>query len=260
MQMKRTVYVLGPTLFLLLAPLQVAPGQSPRFLRGDADASGKIEVTDAIFVLGYLFLGDRAPTCLDAADANDTGDLDISDPIFVLSWLFLGGRSPPAPGLNECGSDPTADGLSCIYFEPCAPATSETEALMVLVEYESMDGLVNFMFECQERGIKPAVLSKGSFVAEHCQVFKMLQMYGLEIIGWCGPVLWGMSYAEQRDLARWTKDTIEACTGSPLKAIGTRLFGTDVTTCRIAEELGIPYVFARGTTGTRATVYKPAEH
>lgn len=245
---------------LVLAPAGMVRAQPAEFLRGDADSSGEVDITDAIFVLGHLFLGSRSPTCLDAADADDSGVIDITDAISVLSWLFLGGAAPPAPGPETCGPDPTEDALSCVYFPACAPAVTRTDALMVLVEYESTDGLVNFAFDCQKRGIEPVVLAKAGFVAENCDLFRTLARYGVEIIGWCGPPLWEMPYDEQRELVLETKEAIEACTGEPLRMISTRLFGTDATTCRVAEDLGIPYVFARGTTGSRATVYKPAEH
>jgi hypothetical protein len=99
------------------------PGSSlflPRpsgFRRGDVDANGTPEITDAVRLLGFLFLGEARPPCLDAGDADDTGELDISDPMFILSHLFLGGPAPPAPGPTDCGSDPTADNLP-----ECLPA------------------------------------------------------------------------------------------------------------------------------------------
>ncbi len=87
------------------------------FRRGDANASGSLDVSDAIRLLGTLFgIAAGSPLCLlcaDAADTNDDGQLNITDPIFLLQFLFLGGPSPPAP-FPECGPDPTAvDGISC---------------------------------------------------------------------------------------------------------------------------------------------------
>lgn len=92
----------------------------PVFHRGDADGSGEINVTDAIFKLGFLFLGGPEPQCLDAADANDDGQLNITGGIYILNWLFLGGPVPPAPGPTSepCGPDPTEDPLTnadCVY-------------------------------------------------------------------------------------------------------------------------------------------------
>ena len=50
------------------------------FVRGDANGDGSIDITDAIFTLGFLFLGGGAPPCEDAADADDRGTLEITDP------------------------------------------------------------------------------------------------------------------------------------------------------------------------------------
>ena len=71
-----------------------------------------VTLTDAVRVLGRLFLGDDPLPCEDAADGNDDGSLDITDAIYVLSHLFLGGPEPPPP-FAEAGTDPTPDGLTC---------------------------------------------------------------------------------------------------------------------------------------------------
>jgi len=87
-----------------------------RFRRADSDASGTVDLTDAISVLGHLFLGASEPGCLDAADADDSGVLDLTDAIFSLGWQFLGGPAPPAPGTSTCGGDPSADNFkACVY-------------------------------------------------------------------------------------------------------------------------------------------------
>ncbi len=82
------------------------------FLRGDADSNEKVELTDAVRILGFLFQGKQEPSCLDAADTNDNGKIDISDAISLLQYLFLGGSSPGLP-YPARGIDPTADGLGC---------------------------------------------------------------------------------------------------------------------------------------------------
>ncbi len=82
------------------------------FIRGDADTDGKPGLTDAIFILGHLFRGGRAPACLTAADVDDDGDVNITDAVYLLNFLFIGSRTPPAP-FPGCGPDPTEDELSC---------------------------------------------------------------------------------------------------------------------------------------------------
>ena len=61
-----------------------APGdlaEITTFIRGDANGDGKVNVTDALITLGYLFLKGERPNCFDAADANDDGKINIHDPI-----------------------------------------------------------------------------------------------------------------------------------------------------------------------------------
>ncbi len=99
---------------------------APSFVRGAADDSRSVDVSDAMFILAYLFgRGDR-PECSDAADVNDDGWLDVSDPVHLLRWLFAGGElpRPPSPGGDEllphCGIDATVDDLDCTSFPACS--------------------------------------------------------------------------------------------------------------------------------------------
>ena len=89
------------------------------FLRGDANADGKVDIADGVATLGFLFGGDQAPSCLDAADTDDSGQIDIADSIGIFNFLFLNGVPPAPPGRNKCGEDPTDDGLSCNKYSEC---------------------------------------------------------------------------------------------------------------------------------------------
>src|SRR5262249_55673870 len=61
----------------------------------------------------YLFLGNSDPYCFDALDADDDGNLNLTDAISVLGYLFLGGKyAIPAP-FPDAGVDPTPDDLTC---------------------------------------------------------------------------------------------------------------------------------------------------
>lgn len=82
------------------------------FRRGDADGDGRMTITDAITVLVVLFRDPTRPACLDASDADDSGRVDLTDAIVLLEHLFRG-RVLPAPA-GACGSDPTADRLTCV--------------------------------------------------------------------------------------------------------------------------------------------------
>ena len=70
-------------------------------VRGDANEDGAVDVSDAIGILGMLFLG-TTPLCQEASNANADAAVDISDPLVILTRLFLGGP-PPAPPFPDCG-------------------------------------------------------------------------------------------------------------------------------------------------------------
>ena len=68
----------------------------PHFIRGDANTDERVDVSDAIKVVRYLFSG-VAVTCLDAADSNDDGAVNITDAVYLLDHMYRGGAEPPAP-------------------------------------------------------------------------------------------------------------------------------------------------------------------
>ena len=88
------------------------------FLRGDADGKNKLLITDAIFILSFLFLGGPDPPCKQSADVDDNGTIGINDAIRLLNFLFLGGPEPPPPQ-GSCGLDPTLDPLDCRAEQLC---------------------------------------------------------------------------------------------------------------------------------------------
>jgi hypothetical protein len=86
----------------------VGPGSSPsfgvnsgywqenlyEFMRGDANNDGVINVSDAIFLLNYLFRSGPEPDPYALGDANNDGQILVGDAIFLLNYLFRGGPAP----------------------------------------------------------------------------------------------------------------------------------------------------------------------
>lgn len=106
------------SVFVRLRVLEVPA--APRFIRGDDDGNGVIDIADPIFSLAYQFAGGPA-TCPDALDTDDSGEVNISDPIYSLACQFSGGPAPPAP-FPGCGEDPTEDSLDCASPPFCTGA------------------------------------------------------------------------------------------------------------------------------------------
>ena len=88
----------------------------PTFLRGDANRDGKLDISDPIYTLGFLFLGNPVDlSCTDAADVDDSGAVGIADAIFTFQYLFypeVNTQRIPLP-FPEASIDPTPDSLDC---------------------------------------------------------------------------------------------------------------------------------------------------
>jgi hypothetical protein len=91
---------------------------SPTFRRGYINADTRIDISDGITMLGYLFLGGTWPECMNAADVNDDNRADLSDAISLFNYLFNGGAAPRAP-FEACGADPTPGNLGCTRSVQC---------------------------------------------------------------------------------------------------------------------------------------------
>lgn len=100
------------------AGLGTCEDRSIPFRRGDANADGSQDISDALSILSHLLLGGRTPACEKSADTDDSGTLELTDAVRLLGFLFLGDAQPPAP-FAACGIDVTADGLPCASYGAC---------------------------------------------------------------------------------------------------------------------------------------------
>jgi hypothetical protein len=89
-------------------------------MRGDANADGEnLNVSDAVYLLQYLFESGTGISCRDAADANDDERTNLADAVYLLQFLFVEGPRIPAP-YPDCGIDTTGEGqLGCESYPPC---------------------------------------------------------------------------------------------------------------------------------------------
>jgi len=90
------------------------------FRRGDGNADGTVDISDGVFCLCFFFLG-CDQTCIEACNANDDAKWDLTDAIYIFNWLFLGGSRPPSPGPFDCGPDPqdSASYEGCRSYKSC---------------------------------------------------------------------------------------------------------------------------------------------
>lgn len=65
-------------------------------LCGDADGNTIITISDAVFLISYVFAGGPAPSPIDSGEADCNGMVTISDAVYVINYIFAGGAAPCA--------------------------------------------------------------------------------------------------------------------------------------------------------------------
>ncbi len=65
-----------------------------QWLSGDADNSGIINVSDAVFLLNYIFHGGPTPAESYLGDTDCDGDIDLADVIALINYIFAGWYEP----------------------------------------------------------------------------------------------------------------------------------------------------------------------
>jgi hypothetical protein len=68
----------------------------PAYVCGDANGSGAVSISDAVYLINYIFAGGPAPNPVVAADANCSGTVSISDAVYLINYIFAGGAAPCA--------------------------------------------------------------------------------------------------------------------------------------------------------------------
>ncbi len=64
------------------------------FTCGDADANLVVNISDAVYLIGYIFGGGNPPIILESGDVDTNGIVNISDAVYLIAYIFGGGAAP----------------------------------------------------------------------------------------------------------------------------------------------------------------------
>ncbi|MCC6963933.1 MAG: VCBS repeat-containing protein [candidate division Zixibacteria bacterium] len=71
-------------------------GDLCEFVCGDADGSAAISISDAVYLINFIFAGGPAPNPLLSGDADCSNAISISDAVYLINYIFAGGPAPCA--------------------------------------------------------------------------------------------------------------------------------------------------------------------
>jgi hypothetical protein len=63
---------------------------------GDINGSGDVDISDAVYIVRYIFGGGQPPFGGQVGDLNCDGSCDISDAVYLMQYIFAGGPVPCA--------------------------------------------------------------------------------------------------------------------------------------------------------------------
>jgi hypothetical protein len=67
---------------------------APPNICGDANGSRAVDISDAVYLIAYIFAGGASPLPYASGDADCSGAVDISDAVFLIAYIFSGGSLP----------------------------------------------------------------------------------------------------------------------------------------------------------------------
>jgi Subtilase family/Dockerin type I domain len=66
----------------------------PAYICGDANGDLTINVSDAVWIINYVFVGGAPPNPLASGDANCDTIVNVSDAVWIINYVFVGGFAP----------------------------------------------------------------------------------------------------------------------------------------------------------------------
>lgn len=137
----------------------------------------------------------------------------------------------------------------------------QIDGMFRIIERRNAKGLMHWADELERRGI-PAVISVSEYTIDNnYSLIRDLSDRGFEIGGaYVESPFWDKSYRFQYQEMSRIKDKLESAINKPMRILNSKYSAYNEDTLRVADNIEAEYIFARGTAGAKAVVYKPEEY
>ena len=138
--------------------------------------------------------------------------------------------------------------------------SDKTEGLFRILRWDPR-GSRHWAEELRRRGIPASFSADEKQLDKDSGLVREIHAMGFDVGGSYDEVpFWDEPYDSQYEKMTRLKDKLESVTGRPMRSFSSKYSAYNEHTLKIAERLGITYLFARGTAGARAVVFKPMEY
>jgi hypothetical protein len=77
------------------------------YICGDSNGDKDVNVSDAVYIINYVFVGGDPPDPLVSGDVNCDTDVNVSDAVWIINYVFVGGNVP----CDSYPATPNGDGI-----------------------------------------------------------------------------------------------------------------------------------------------------
>ena len=87
------------------ADCQDEPCADPPCCNGDVNGDGALNISDAVYIINYIFASGNPPEEYAAADVNCDETVNVSDAVWIINYIFVGGNQPcdiDGDGIPDC--------------------------------------------------------------------------------------------------------------------------------------------------------------
>ncbi len=88
-----------------LRAVEFVPNYEITYLRGDTNGDFLVNVSDAVYLINYIFISGPEPLPLESAEVNCDGEVNVSDAVWIINYIFTGGYAPGdtnGDGIPDC--------------------------------------------------------------------------------------------------------------------------------------------------------------
>ncbi len=64
------------------------------YICGDANGDDEVNVSDAVYIVNFVFVSGQAPDPMESADVNCDTEVNVSDAVYIINSIFAGGPAP----------------------------------------------------------------------------------------------------------------------------------------------------------------------
>jgi hypothetical protein len=139
--------------------------------------------------------------------------------------------------------------------------SSRIMGLFLIIDRHVDKGLMHWADELEKRNIPAVILIDDYMLDHHSTRIKLLAEKGFDIgFSYNVEPFWDVDFDAQNEIMRRSMDRVRSCTKEPMRIFGSKYFAYNENTLKIADDMGLEYLLARGTAGARSVVYKADEY